>query len=167
MVRRSPCKLNISCALTTAESRAKIWYQYNAFKPSLAYVAVRSKAVVLLLLTYCLLLLPLWEAVIVLCFVVRIFMFILVLQTSWWGRLLSLSSLCLVIIAWLVSRYHGFVCSLWLWYFLIILTNYFYNMDIMRQYACLVVNPITVQSYGFLFNCTTVGQASDSMMALT
>ena len=42
-----------------------------------------------------------------------------------------------------------------------------YNMDIMRQSACLVVNPITVYSYGFLFNCTTVGRASDSMTALT
>ena len=38
---------------------------------------------------------------------------------------------------------------------------------IMRQSACLVLNPITVYSYGFLFNCTTVGQASDSMTALT
>ena len=46
--------------------------------------AVRSKAVVLLLLTICLLLhvLPLWESVIVLCFVVRYFMSILVLQSS-------------------------------------------------------------------------------------
>ena len=42
-----------------------------------------------------------------------------------------------------------------------------YNLDIMRQSACLVVNPITVYSYGFLFTCTTVGQASDSMTALT
>ena len=42
-----------------------------------------------------------------------------------------------------------------------------YNLDIMRQSACLVLNPITGYSYGFLFNCTTVGQASDSMMALT
>ena len=44
-----------------------------------------------------------------------------------------------------------------------------YNLDVMRQSACLVFNPITVYtcSYGFLFNCTTVGQASDSMMALT
>ena len=40
-------------------------------------------------------------------------------------------------------------------------------MDIMRQSACLVVNPITIYTYGFLFNCTTVGQASDSMTALT
>ena len=42
-----------------------------------------------------------------------------------------------------------------------------YNLDIIRQSACLVLNPITVYSYGFLFNCTTVGQASDSMTALT
>ena len=42
-----------------------------------------------------------------------------------------------------------------------------YNLDIMRQSACLVLNPITVYSYGFLFNCTTVCQASDSMTALT
>ena len=32
-----------------------------------------------------------------------------------------------------------------------------YNLDIMQQSACLVLNPITVNSYGFLFNCTTVG----------
>ena len=42
-----------------------------------------------------------------------------------------------------------------------------FYLDIMRQSACLVLNQITVYSYGFLFNCTTVGQASDSMMALT
>ena len=42
-----------------------------------------------------------------------------------------------------------------------------YNLDIMRQSACLVLNPIRVYSYGFLFNCMTVGQASDSMTALT
>ena len=42
-----------------------------------------------------------------------------------------------------------------------------YNLDIMRLSACLGLNPITIYSYVFLFNCTTVGQASDSMMALT
>ena len=42
-----------------------------------------------------------------------------------------------------------------------------YNLDSMRQSACLVLNPITVYSYGFLFNCATVGQATDSMTALT
>ena len=30
-----------------------------------------------------------------------------------------------------------------------------YNVDIMRQSACLVLNQITVYSYGFLFNCTS------------
>ena len=40
-----------------------------------------------------------------------------------------------------------------------------YNMDIMRQSACLVVTLITVYSYGFLL--IVVGQASDSMTPLT
>ena len=42
-----------------------------------------------------------------------------------------------------------------------------YNLDVMRQSACPVLNPITGYSYGFLFNCTMVCQASDSMAALT
>ena len=42
-----------------------------------------------------------------------------------------------------------------------------YNMIIMRQSACLVFNPITVNSFASLFNCTPVGRASDSMMAPT
>ena len=48
----------------------------------MAWAAVRSGAVVLLLLAFRLLLLPLWESVIVLCFVVCFFMSILVLQSS-------------------------------------------------------------------------------------
>ena len=44
--------------------------------------AVRSKVGVLLLLTFGLLLLPLLESVIVLCFVVLYFMSIVVLQSS-------------------------------------------------------------------------------------
>ena len=68
----------------------------------MAWAAVRSGAVVLLLLTFCLLLLPLWESVIVLCFVVRCFVSVLVLQSSWWGgglvSLLNLSSWCLVMV---------------------------------------------------------------------
>ena len=39
-----------------------------------------------------------------------------------------------------------------------------YNLNVMRQSACLVVNPITVDSYAALFNCTPVDRASDSMM---
>ena len=42
-----------------------------------------------------------------------------------------------------------------------------YNINIMRQSACLVFNPITVNNFASLFNCTPVGPASDSMMAPT
>ena len=40
-------------------------------------------------------------------------------------------------------------------------------LNVMRQSACLVINPITVDGYAALFNCTPVDQASDSMMAPT
>ena len=46
-----------------------------------AWVAARSGSVVLLLLTGCSLLLPLWASVIVLCFAVRYFMYFLILQS--------------------------------------------------------------------------------------
>ena len=68
--RRLPCELDISCTPTTAESRANIWYQLNAFKAPVASAAVLTKVIVLLLMTFCLLFLPLCESVIVLCFVV-------------------------------------------------------------------------------------------------
>ena len=42
-----------------------------------------------------------------------------------------------------------------------------YNINIMRQSACLVFNPISVNNFTSLFNCTPVGRASDSMMAPT
>ena len=41
------------------------------------------------------------------------------------------------------------------------------NINIMRQSTCLVFNPITVNNFTSLFNCTPVGRASDSMMAPT
>ena len=82
------------------------------------------------MLAFCLLLLPLWDTVIVLCFVIRYVMSILLLQLSWWGReswLLCL--ICLPGVSWWLSgsssQCHGVVCGLWLWYFLIILTYYF------------------------------------------
>ena len=42
-----------------------------------------------------------------------------------------------------------------------------YNINIMRQPACLVVNPITVNNFASLFSCTPEGRASDSVMAPT
>ena len=41
------------------------------------------------------------------------------------------------------------------------------RINVMRQSACLVFNPITVNNFASLFNCTPVGRASDSMMAPT
>ena len=41
-----------------------------------------------------------------------------------------------------------------------------YNLDHMRQTACLVFNPIMVDDYAAIFGCTTVVQAWDSMTAL-
>ena len=34
-----------------------------------------------------------------------------------------------------------------------------YNIDVLRQTACLVDNPIKVNSFAYLFNCTTVDRA--------
>ena len=42
-----------------------------------------------------------------------------------------------------------------------------YNLNVMRQSACLVFNPIMVDNCAAFFNCTPVGRASDSMMAPT
>ena len=39
------------------------------------------------------------------------------------------------------------------------------SLDIMRQTACLVFNPIMIEGYAVLFSCTAVVQASDSMTA--
>ena len=42
-----------------------------------------------------------------------------------------------------------------------------YNINVLPQTACLVVNPITVGNFAFLFNCMPVGRNSDSMMVPT
>ena len=36
-----------------------------------------------------------------------------------------------------------------------------YNIDVLQQTACLVVNPIKVDNFAYLSNCTTLGRASD------
>ena len=36
-----------------------------------------------------------------------------------------------------------------------------HNIDVSRQTACLVVKPMKVNNSSYLFDCTTVGQASD------
>ena len=41
------------------------------------------------------------------------------------------------------------------------------NINVLQQTACLVVNPITVGNFAFLFNYMPVGWTSDSMMVPT
>ena len=42
-----------------------------------------------------------------------------------------------------------------------------YNMNIMHQTTCLLVNPITVNNFAALFNCTPACRTSDSVKAPT
>ena len=42
-----------------------------------------------------------------------------------------------------------------------------FNINVLQLTECLVVNPITVGSFVFLFNCMPAGWTSDSMMLLT
>ena len=42
-----------------------------------------------------------------------------------------------------------------------------YNINVLQQTACLVVNPIMVGNFALLFNCTPVGRTSDSMTVST
>ena len=38
-----------------------------------------------------------------------------------------------------------------------------YDLNIMQQSACLVINPITAHNFAALFNCTQVDRASNSI----
>ena len=42
-----------------------------------------------------------------------------------------------------------------------------YNINVLHQTACLLLNPNTVGNFAFLFNCTLVSHTSDSMMVPT
>ena len=42
-----------------------------------------------------------------------------------------------------------------------------YKINVMRQSACLAINPVTVDRSASLFNCTSIGRASDSIMGPT
>ena len=56
------------------------------------------------------------------------------------------------------------------WWFIKIISRYEkigYNINVLQQTACLVVNPIAVGNLAFLFNCMLVGQISDSIAVPT
>ena len=42
-----------------------------------------------------------------------------------------------------------------------------YNINVLQQTACLVINPIVVGYFAFFFNCMSVDRTSDSIMVLT
>ena len=42
-----------------------------------------------------------------------------------------------------------------------------YDLNVMRQFACLVINPVMFDNFAALFNCTPPHRASYSMMAPT
>ena len=42
-----------------------------------------------------------------------------------------------------------------------------YDLNVMRQSTCIVINKITIDNFAALFNCTPVDRASDSMMGPT
>ena len=42
-----------------------------------------------------------------------------------------------------------------------------YNINVLQQTACLVVIPITVGNFAFLFYCAPMGRTSDSMTVPT
>ena len=86
-----------------------------------------------------------WEFSVCLCFVMHYFVSILVLQSSWRGReswLLCYYCLTDVLLLLMLcgssSRCRGLVCSVWLWYLLILLT-YFLYMERIKHY--LMRNP--------------------------
>ena len=40
-----------------------------------------------------------------------------------------------------------------------------YNLNVMQQSTCIVINQITIDSFAEVFNCTPVDGASDSLIA--
>ena len=41
-----------------------------------------------------------------------------------------------------------------------------YDLNVMRQFTCQVINSIMVDNFAAFFNCTPVDRASDSLMTL-
>ena len=106
--------------------------------------AVRSKAVVLLLLTFCLLLLPLWESVIVLCYVLYVHSSIAIILM---GKreliaLLNLSSWCLVMVERL------FIAVPWgcLQFVIVVFPDHTHLLFLMSRLLCLCC-VVTVKSF--------------------
>ena len=86
------------------------------------------------MLTFCLLLLPLWESVIVLCFVVRYFIAIILMGKRELVALLNLSSWCLVMVERLFLAVPQGCLRFVIVVFLIILTIFISNGRCVSKY---------------------------------
>ena len=139
--------------------------KFNYDLQGLLVTEIIYQSLVLLLLTFCLLLLPLWESVIVLSFVVRYFMSILVLQSSWWGReswLLCL--ICLPDVSWWLSgsssRCHGVVCG----FLIVVFPDHthllFLNIKISSPLTCLINEYLEEKLPTYWFNLHRIGLSS-------
>ena len=101
---------NILCQKNRWEASTICLLVYFAcFCRLLIFSSFDPEALVLLLLIRCWLLLPLWDSVIVPCFVVRYLVSILVLQSSWWGRESWL--VCLVCLSGISGLMCGFLAA--------------------------------------------------------
>ena len=137
-------------------SYEQVWSETEFFTyNNRPWAAVCSKAVVLLLLTGRLLLLPLWESVIVLCFGVCYFYVnssfaIILMGKRELVALLSLSSRCLVIVVWL------FLAVTWVCLQFVIVvfpehTHYFYFWSgVVGSFALHPVSPRWTVVYGLV-----------------
>ena len=88
------------------------------------------------------------------------------------------AQLVVVCLLFLMVSFVGYVLRLWLFldtfYFIVTIVEPLtkrqpelscMDENVMRQTACLVFNPIIVDGYASLFNCTTAVRVSDSMTA--
>ena len=120
---------NICCLHRKKIMQVRAFEIYIPKASPVVLAAVLCKAVVMLLLIRCWLLIPLWDSVSVLCFVVRCFVPILVFNHLD-GEERAGCFVCLPCVSCLLcgssSPCHGVVCSLLLWCFLIILTYCFF-----------------------------------------
>ena len=65
------------------------------------------------------------------------------------------------------NRYIVLICFISNLIFRYYLREHSVLLVLLQQTACLVVNPIMIGNFTFLFNCTPVGRTSDSMMVPT
>ena len=73
-------------------------------------------------------------------------------------------------VTWFLNLRNLYEGMIFLFQFRKIITRYIcigYNLNVIRQSACIVFNPIMVDNFAVFYNSTPVGRVSDTMMAPT